>query len=82
MRVELVRSRKAKPSSMDTCQASKGDFLLLKSILEEVIKVTEAPGRKPKASNTEESIQDLRIPFNPLPSGRVDVVTSRNAHRW
>lgn len=80
LRVKLIRSWKTKPSSMNACQASKGDFLLLDAILEKEIQIAKAPRGESKTCDTKEGVKDLRIPLYPFASGRVDVIASGNAH--
>jgi hypothetical protein len=69
LRVKLIRPGKTEPSSMNACQTSKGNFLLLEAILEEEIQIAKAPRGKSKTCDTKESIKDLRIPLYPFASG-------------
>lgn len=58
----------------------EGDLLLLHSVLKQEPKIAESPGSKPKTCNTEESVEDLQVPFNPFSPGRVDIIARGLAH--
>lgn len=65
---------------MNSTQSPEGDLLPLHSVLKQEPKVAESPGSKPKTCDAKESVEDLRVPFNPFSPGRVDIIARGVAH--
>lgn len=69
---ELVAPGKSIPRSIDACKTTMVVVIPTPSPSHQVVEVSRSPGEKAKCSDTEESVQDLGIDFNPnLPCGRI-----------
>lgn len=80
---QLIGAWQTVPATMYSRKPSDTNFPALRSADSPPappVEIPETPWGKPEASDTKESIEDLRIVLYPLPAGRVDVVASRGAH--
>lgn len=70
---------------MYASESSDADQLLLgisKSPVCPPVKIAEPPRGKPKASDAEECVENLRVDFDPDSSRRINIVAGRCAHCW
>lgn len=59
---------------MDAAKAAEARGFVEKAVLEEVIKIAETPGDEAESGYAKESVEYLRVDFEPYSSGGVEVV--------
>lgn len=79
-RWQIGRAFQPKPPSVYAGKSSHSALVLLDSVLQEKIQISESPGCKSESCDTEQGVEYLRVDFDPYSPWRVDIVARRMAH--